>query len=69
MQSTKYSGSYGAYAYDERAIERIREVDEKIEETAQNATTREERDKLTKLYFEKMIRGILLTQCVDSAFL
>lgn len=42
------------------AVESVMEIQDKIEEASVNAKTKEDRDKITKLHFEKMLRGLFL---------
>ena len=43
------------------AVEKVREIDEKIQKEFSNGTMAD-KDKITKLRFEQMLRGLYITQ-------
>ena len=43
------------------AVEKVREIDEKIQKEFSNGTMAD-KDKITKMRFEQMLRGVYITQ-------
>ena len=43
------------------AVEKVREIDEKIQKEFSNGTVAD-KDKITKMRFEQMLRGLYITQ-------
>ena len=43
------------------AVEKVREIDEKIQKELSNGTMAD-KDKITKMRFEQMLRGLYITQ-------
>ena len=68
MPSIRF-GQYGTTEPDMDLQEQFEGISERIEEAeGKEVLTREERDRLTKLYFERMLKGALLTQCGNFSF-
>ena len=46
---------------ENNAVEKVREIDEKIQKEFSNGTMAD-KDKITKMRFEQMLRGLYITQ-------
>lgn len=60
-EGIKMFDNRNSFQSDSDSIEKVREIDEKIQKEFSNGTMAD-KDKITKLRFEQMLRGLYITQ-------
>lgn len=53
--------NFNSFNNENDAVEKVREIDEKIQKEFSNGTMAD-KDKITKMRFEQMLRGLYITQ-------